>query len=90
MEGKENRRVIVKACLAYCEPDKESVSFVSEITGTLAQEPTESGKEGNTSINKIFLPDGYDKAESEISREEMVKFWAKLEDYWGKLADYLK
>uniref|UniRef100_A0A7V3N5E0 Non-canonical purine NTP pyrophosphatase n=1 Tax=candidate division CPR3 bacterium TaxID=2268181 RepID=A0A7V3N5E0_UNCC3 len=89
MEGKENRAVVVRACLAYCEPRKEPMSFLCETTGTIAQKAVKTNKEGSTSINEIFIPEGYHKVETEIPREEMVKFWAKVEDYWEKLADYI-
>ena len=89
MRGKKNRRVVVKACLVYCEPGKEPVTFQSEITGTISEKAVKTDKEGGTPINEIFIPEGYSKVETEIPREEMVKFWAKTEKYWGKLADYL-
>lgn len=89
MEGKQNRKVVVKGCLAYCEPGKEPITFSSEVTGTIAQGAVKTGKKGSTPINEIFIPEGYNKVETEIPREEMVKFWAKTEDYWSELADYL-
>ncbi len=90
MKGKKNRRVIVKACLAYCEPEKEPVTFPSEVVGTIARKATKTQKKGSTSINEIFIPRGYSKVETEIPREEMIKFWAGVETYWEKLADYLE
>ena len=89
MKGKKDRAVVVKVCLAYCEPGKESITFLCETTGTIARKAVKTDKEGSTSINEIFIPEGYDKTETEIPREEMVKFWAKVEDYWEKLADYV-
>lgn len=89
MSGKKNRKVVVKACLVYCEPGKEPMIFTSEVSGTIAQKAVKTGKEGLTPINEIFVPEGYAKVETEIPREEMIKFWAKVEDYWGKFADYL-
>lgn len=89
MEGKENRKVTVKVCLAYCEPGKEPVTFLCEIKATIAQKAVKIVNGWSTPINEIFIPEGYDKVESEIPREEMVKFWAKGEAYWEKLADYL-
>jgi XTP/dITP diphosphohydrolase len=89
MEGRSNRKVIVRDCLAYCEPGKEPVIFVKEHIGTIALHPVITNKPGNTSINEIFIPEGYDKVETEIPREEMLKFWAKGEDNWKKLAQYL-
>ena len=89
MAGKKNRKVVVKACLAYCEPGKEPMTFTSEVSGTIAQKAIKTGKEGSTPINEIFVPEGYAKVEAEIPREEMIKFWARVENYWGKLARYL-
>ena len=89
MKGKQNRIVVVKGCLAYCEPGKEPVTFLSEISGTIANKAVKTQKEDSTSINEIFIPEGYDKVDTEIPREEMIKFWAKTKDYWKKLADYL-
>lgn len=89
MEGKENRKVIVKVCLAYCEPGKEPKTFLSEVSGTISQKAVKPKEGSTTPINEIFIPEGYDKVDSEYPREEMVKFWAKGETYWEELADYL-
>lgn len=89
MQGEKNRKVIVKACLAYCEPGKEPITFLSEVAGTISEKAVKTDKEGNTSINEIFIPEGYNKVEAEIPRKEMIEFWAKTETYWKKLADYL-
>ena len=90
MQGKKNRKVVVKVCLAYCEPGKEPITFLSEIAGTISEKAVKKNKKGSTPINEIFIPEGYNKVQTEIPREEMVKFWAKGEKYWEKLADYLK
>lgn len=89
MQGKENRKVISRDCLAYCEPGKEPVTFVCEWVGQIADRPVITDKPGSTSINEIFIPEGYDKVEAEISKEEMIKFWAK-NDPWKRLADFIK
>lgn len=89
MLNKSNRKVIVKGGLAYCEPGKDPVTFVSEWDGNISLKAVKTEKPGNTPINEVFIPQGYDQVESEIPREEMVGFWAKSETYWQKLADYL-
>lgn len=89
MKGRKNRKVVVKACLAYCEPNKEPITFTSGITGTIAEKAVKTNKGWVTPINEIFIPEGKNKVETEISREEMVKFWARLETYWEKLSEYL-
>lgn len=87
MKGKKNRTVICKDCLAYCEPKKEPVTFVTISKGTIA---LSAGRKGTTSINEIFIPDGYEKVESEIPKEKMVEFWNKNKDSWQRLDRFLK
>ncbi|MBU0569427.1 non-canonical purine NTP pyrophosphatase [Patescibacteria group bacterium] len=89
MKGKANRKVVVRGCLAYCEPGKEPVTFLSEIIGIIARKAVKSQNKNSTPIDEIFIPEGFNKVDAEIPREEMVRFWAKTEDYWKKLADYL-
>ncbi len=89
MEGKKNRKVVVKGCLAYCEPGKKPVTFTSQVSAVISKKAVKTNKPGSTPINEVFIPEGYNKVETEISREEMVAFWAKVEIYWKKLANYL-
>jgi len=74
MVGKGNRKVVVKDCLVYCEPGKKPAIFCDFAKGTIANK---KGSRGKTSINEIFIPEGYDKVESDIPRDEMKEFWAK-------------
>ena len=87
MAGKENREVIVKDCLAYCKPGKKPVTFCDSARGAIANK---KGGKGRTSINEIFIPEGYDKVESDIPWDEMKKFWAKNMKTYQLLAEYLK
>ncbi len=87
MQGKENREVIVKDCLAYCESGKELYTIVGEAKARLTEK---AGAKGKTPINEIFIPEGFDRVESEISREEMVIFWNKKLQLWPRFAEYLK
>lgn len=89
LDEKENRGVVVRTCLAYCEPNNEPVTFTCEARGTIAQTAVQTEKEGGTPINEIFVPKGFEKVETEIPREDMVAFWAQTENYWVKLAKYL-
>ncbi len=87
LNGKKNRKVIFKDCLAYCEPGKNPVLFQSSGSGTIATRP---GKRGSTPINEIFIPKGFNRPESEIPREQMVKFWNNNVKNYKALAKYLK
>jgi len=87
MAGKEDRAVIVKDCLAYCEPGNKPVLFCGSAKGMIANK---KGSKGRTSINEIFIPEGYNKVESDISWDEMKEFWAKNMKTYQLLAEYLK
>lgn len=87
MAGKENREVFVKDCLAYCEPGKKPAIFCDFAKGAIANK---KGSKGKTSINEIFIPEGYDKVESDIPWDEMKDFWAKTLNHYQALAEYLK
>lgn len=87
MDGKDNRAVIVKECLVYCEPGKKPVIFCGSTKGAIANK---KGGKGWTPINEIFIPEGHDKVESDIPWEEMKEFWAKSLNHYQALAEYLK
>ncbi|MBZ9635186.1 non-canonical purine NTP pyrophosphatase [Clostridium sp. FP1] len=76
MQGKTNRTIIIQDCLAYCHPDEKSVVFTGSYRGKLA---TQSGKKCGTSIEQLFIPEGYDVPISEIPVEEMISYWSKGE-----------
>jgi len=87
MKNKNDRNVVVKDCLAYAEPGLvEPVTFISEFHGTIA---SKKGDKGITSINEIFIPEGYNRPESEISHQEMVVYWSKSNN-WEQLGIFLK
>ena len=85
MDGVEDRNIEVRECIAYCEPNKEPVTFYSILKGSLAKT---KGKPGRTAINEVFIPEGFDRPESEISEGEMVEFWKGF-DYWEQIKSFL-
>ncbi len=88
MEGKTDRSVEVRACLAYCEPGQEPTTFTMTVRGQLAT--TASTAPGEiTTISRLFIPEGHDKPEGELPREQAIAFWASQEKYYQELADYL-
>ena len=89
MEGKANRKVNMQFCLGYCEPGQEPITFLSEASGQISQRAFKSDKPRVTPMDEILIPDGFDKTDSEVPREEMIKFWSKVESYWTQLSDYL-
>ncbi|MFZ5391941.1 MAG: non-canonical purine NTP pyrophosphatase [Patescibacteria group bacterium] len=87
MTGKNNRKVFFKECLAYCEPGQNPVLFFSSAEGKIS---IKSGKQGQTSINEIFIPKGLNHPESEIPRKQMIQFWNNNINNVSLLIEYLK
>lgn len=88
MEGKTNRKVEIKICLAFCKPGENPVIFSSITPGTISLQ-VGAEREGEKMMDRLFIPEGYNKPQSELPKEEMVSFWANKEDYWKKLAKLL-
>jgi len=87
MAGKKNRKVVFKDCLAYCEPGKKPTIFLSSIKGRLSTKP---GKSGQTSINEIFIPNGFNQPASEIPKDQMILFWKNNNRNYKRLIQFLK
>jgi len=87
MSGKENRKIIERDYLAYCEPGAEPVVFIGENFGTITTELGQKKYRGYT-LDQIFTPEGFDKVQSEIPEEQMIEFWNRGK-VWEKLSQYL-
>lgn len=89
MEDKTNRKAEVHIGMSYCEPSKDTLTFLTVASGTIA---TKAGKTSAvvSPMNRIFIPEGFDKVDCEIERDVMVKFWEERETYWEKLAKLLQ
>ncbi len=86
MDGKKDRSVIVKTCLVYCKPGDEPVTFIREAKGLIAEQ---AGPKGETSINELFIPEGFQDVASALPETTMTKFWSQTESHWQELATYL-
>lgn len=85
LQGKSNRRVIIRDCLAYCHPDEKPILFCQLHQGKLA---TDAGRQNGTSIDQIFIPEGYSKPISEIPPDEILAYWSNAA-IWRELENYL-
>ena len=86
MRGKANRRIVIRDCLAYCQPNAEPVTFCGSYRGELAIEP---GRESGSPINRLFIPDGYLLPVSEMLPDEMIAYWSNV-SIWQELKRYLE
>jgi XTP/dITP diphosphohydrolase len=86
MRGKTNRRIVIRDCLAYCQPNAKPVTFCGSYRGELAIEP---GRESGSPINRLFIPDGYSLPVSEMLPDEMIAYWSNV-SIWQELKGYLE
>ena len=86
LQGKTDRRVTVRYCLAYCQPREKPVLFCQAQYGEIAHQ---CGKPAGSSIDQVFIPDGFSKPVSEIPAEELIAYWGQAEA-WQKLKQHLE
>jgi XTP/dITP diphosphohydrolase len=86
MQGKTNRRVVIRDCLAYCRPKEKPAIFSQLHQGQLAARP---GRRTGTSIDQIFIPEGFSSPVSEIPPEEMLAYWSDAA-IWQQLKMYIE
>jgi XTP/dITP diphosphohydrolase len=86
MHGKDNRRIEVRDCLAYCQPQQKPVTFCGIYRGELATKP---GKRSGTPMEQIFVPEGYSVPISEFPQDEMLTYWSGV-SIWQELKLHLE
>lgn len=86
LKGKSNRRVIIRDCLAYCCPNEKPTVFCQLHHGEIAMKP---GKENGTSIDQIFIPEGFSNPISEIPPDELLTYWSNA-SIWQELKSHIK
>lgn len=87
LQDKPNRKAKGIESLSYCKPGQKPVSFVGEFYGTISDTVGSMG-EWKTSINAIFIPQGFTKVIGENSMEDMINFWNQ-DGIWQKLYKHL-
>ncbi|MBI5297326.1 MAG: hypothetical protein HY869_17750 [Chloroflexi bacterium] len=86
MQGRENRRVVLRDCLAYCRPNEKPTLFCQVHHGEMAVNP---GRRNGTSIDQIFIPAGFSHPISEIPADELLSYWSNT-TVWQELAAHLE
>jgi XTP/dITP diphosphohydrolase len=85
MRGKDDRQVVTRDCLAYCQPGEEPVVFSGSYSGRVATVP---GNGEGRPMELIFIPEGYTVPVSDFSTEERLAFWSQA-DVWVQLRQFL-
>lgn len=87
LSDKIDRSIVVRGCLAYCQPGLEPVPFTVEAKGSLAEKPATISQ--GTEINRLFIPSGYKQVIGTWSDEEQRNYWAGVETFWQDLREYV-
>ncbi|GIP32015.1 non-canonical purine NTP pyrophosphatase [Paenibacillus sp. J2TS4] len=73
LEGKKDRTVFIKECLAFCPVDSKPLLFHRQIKGMITREKT-SGK--GSLMDRLVVPENHILL-SELSNDEFIDFWVK-------------
>ncbi len=84
MENIEDRNCTYKSAVAYCEPNKEPISFLGEEKGTIAEEIRGDNGFGH---DPIFIPENSKNTYGEMQNCENLKRFRKIAV--EKLKNYL-
>jgi XTP/dITP diphosphohydrolase len=85
MQGIEDRTILVRECLAYCEPGKEPICFETTITNTLALQAEGEG----SAVDTIMILQGFSTVQAVSDKDEVNKFWLNNLQHYRDLAVYL-
>lgn len=86
MVGKDDRRVVIEDCLAYSEPGRVPLLFGARYYGQIANEP---GQPGATAIDRLFIPDGFDRPLADLTLTEQRAYWSAI-GVWNQLMAHLQ
>lgn len=85
MHGKEDRRVIMKECLAYKMNSQSAVTFITEQIATIALKPEGSG----STIDQLLILEGFDKPKGTLPDEIVHEHWKKSLDIYHDLGRFI-
>ena len=86
MEGKTNRKIILKECLTYASKDGKIKQFINEEEATISNKPYGIG----TTFDKIVIFKEDTLPKSMKTEEENYKHFEKTLTIYNKMAEYLE
>mgnify|MGYP000009464937 FL=1 len=86
MEGKTNRKIILKECLTYASKDGKIKQFINEEEATLSNKPYGSG----TTFDKIVILKEDALPKSMNKDEKNYRHFEKTLTIYNKMAEYLE
>ena len=86
MEGKENRKILLKECLTFSCPNRESVQFINVEEATLAKKAEGEG----TTFDRIVIFKNEDHPKSMNTLEENYKHFEENLKIYDDVAKYIE
>lgn len=93
MDGKKNRRVVWKDCLAYCESGKEPITFTDYTKGMIAEKAgAHKYRKSYSWVDSLLIIQGLGRPLSELPAKKYLEIWGgdKRKNNWQKIFKYLK
>lgn len=85
MENQTDRTLIIKDCIAFCNPEKEPITFVFENKCQIVDEPLGGGG----TFDNIIIREGQNKVQSLYTPEEMLIYWQTHLEHYHELAKFI-
>lgn len=85
MQGKQDRRVILRECFAYAEPNQEPVTFISEQQALIANLPEGEG----STIDRLLILEGFDRPKGTYSSDVIFEHWKNSLGGYHDLAKHI-
>ncbi|MBU1130281.1 hypothetical protein KKE45_03095 [Patescibacteria group bacterium] len=81
-----DKSITLKECIAYCEPRKKPIIFISETYGAIATKPQGKG----STMDQILIIKGFNKPQGACKYEKVLAFWSKKLSHYHQLGKYLQ
>lgn len=85
MDGKSDRRVIIKETVCYIENKEKVMCFSEETECLLAEKPQGQG----TIMDQMLILPGYGVPQSLLSKDQVTEFFKSQLSHYNQLAEYL-
>lgn len=87
MNGKSDRRIFLRECLALASPNKETKFFEIEIKAKIAEKPS---KKDGSAFDKIVILPGFGSPKADYTPEENHEFFKRNLDIYHQVAKFYK
>ncbi len=81
----DDRKVIIRECLAYCVPGEKAKVFISEQHATLTREAQGNG----SAIDNILILEGFDTTVGTTPRDKLEQYWVDKLSHYHEFGKYL-